>query len=82
MGRIQVKIIFSQGRSNRLKFATFGDVSEVLSSSLLASPRCVFDSLKKNFGFILFRICMFKSYYVGWLDTFMILWFQIFVVCI
>ena len=36
MGSDQVKIACSHGRSNTLRFATFGDVSNVLSSFLLS----------------------------------------------
>ena len=47
MGSDQMKIACSHGRSNTLRFATFGDVSNVLSSFLLSmSTGHIFDSLK------------------------------------
>ena len=69
MGSDQVKIVCSHGRSNTLRFATFGDVSNVLSSFLLTmstgldkmdSPSDVFElrtrHIGKVFGFISFSI--------------------------
>ena len=68
MGSDQVKIACSHGRSNTLRFATFGDVSNVLSNFLLTmSPgqdgqsQGYFSQLKnchigKVFGFISFSM--------------------------
>ena len=69
MGSEQVKIACSHGWSNTLRFATFGDVSNVLSSFLLTmsngldkmdSPRDIFElrtrHIGKVFGFISFSM--------------------------